>query len=202
MSDSYMTPAPLYAEVERCFGRPALDPCWHPKSPIRPHHAYTLWKFDCDWYQSDNQTGFWIREPNDPSSLKVTVLGKDGLAPTALWTDYQKDPKDWIWLNQPYSDSEPWLARLAIMPRSVCLSKFDPSTDWWTKHVWERRRWHVGEGSFFAVGMFNDRLLYPDATESTDPNGANFPSALIVRGLDYRKLKLRGITWITEWENK
>lgn len=39
-SDSWLTPPEVYAPVERVFGRPGLDPCWHATSPVNPHVAF------------------------------------------------------------------------------------------------------------------------------------------------------------------
>lgn len=170
-----MSPSPIYHECERAFGRPSLDPCWHPNSPIRPFYAFSR---HC-------RVGEW-RDPR--TGVVVSVVGRNGLSTTVLWSEY----KGWKWLNPPYSGPEPWLERVMVHKESVCLIKHDPSTEWWEGSIWP-----MSEPR--AVGLFHDRLHYPDADMLTDPNQAMFPSAIVVKGLDHTKLRLKRITWITSW---
>lgn len=174
MSDSFMTPDHVYQSCEDAYGRPALDPCWHPKSPIRPRFAY------CKHLRPGEY---------QHRGVTVVVVGMNGLVP---WSEYARI--GWFWLNPPYSDPALWLRKLELYPSTVSLIKSDHTTQWWDDSV---SRCSLGTK---ALGLFRDRLSYPDAEEMTDPSTALFPSALVVKGLDHRKISLRRIAWFTEWD--
>jgi hypothetical protein len=175
MSDSFMTPDYIYDAIESVYGRPILDPCWHPKSPVRPRYAYCLHLVPGD-YQHRGVT--------------VTVIGRDGLVAMG-WTAYAS--LGWFWLNPPYSDPALWLRKLDLYPRSVSLLKSDHTTGWFDGFITRQ------DPATTRPGLFRDRLHYPDADEVTDPSSALFPSILIVKGMDHTKIPLRRIMWLDKW---
>lgn len=69
-----------------------------------------------------------------------------------------------IFLNPPYSNPRPWLARAAVHGGPVtCLVKDDPSTSWWD----------YAEIGHFQVTHIGQRLRFAGAR-----GVASFPSAL------------------------
>lgn len=106
-----MTPKWVYDAVEAAWGRPVLDPCWHPQSPVKPVHAYCL---ESAW--------------ND----QVIVHAGDGLQ--GAW-----NLSGWIWLNVPYSNVTPWLRKAWEFDQPfAALLKFDPTTRWYEEFVRSR----------------------------------------------------------------
>lgn len=113
-----MTPPEVYKACEEAWGRPDLDPCWCPQSPVRPHVAF-------------HQHGIF-------ATLGVEAHEVDGLS--ADWR-LCSTPRGWVWLNPPYSKPGPWLEKAvdSNLP-VVALLKCDPSTRWWNDWVWEEAR--------------------------------------------------------------
>ena len=89
--------------------------------------------------------------PVNPDGLRAS----DGLG---VW------PTDCpVFLNPPYSDPGPWVAKAAAHPGPVVLLvKCDPSTRWWQDHA-----------DRFRITLLGCRLKFGDGTKA-----APFPSAI------------------------
>lgn len=154
MSDSLMTPADLYCALEVVWGRPALDPCWHPSSPVDPFVAFSLVQHNAV------EEAFGSREIHET----------DGLA--ADWsTAITAEPMQWVWLNPPYSDIAPWLEKAHESRLPVaCLLPVNTSSKWWQDYCWTPGN---------RVGFFRKRLKF-GRTDGGPQLGANFSSALVL----------------------
>lgn len=81
---------------------------------------------------------------------------------------------DWmgrVWLNPPYSDIEPWMARMAGHGHGIALVFARTETRWWQTHVWPHAT---------AVLFLAGRLSFIEgATGRAGGHNAGGPSALI-----------------------
>lgn len=168
MSDSLMTPADVYVACVDTWGRPRLDPCWHPASPVRPVTAFCL---------PLNLLAWNLNVMNQCREIDgVNVVAGDGLD-----LDWGVARHGWTWLNPPYSAPGPWLQR---MRRGAALVKLDPSTRWWEQTL---------RPGVTAIGLFNKRLKYP-RTDGGKQMTANFPSAIILYNMGLRPAL--PVTWM------
>lgn len=156
-SDTWMSPIDVVMACVRAWGRPALDPCWHPNSPVPAMRAI------CLPVNVDADAALDIRARRD-----VSVMRGDGLM--FSWRSWTIAPGAWIWLNPPYSDPGPWLDKLVRCGRPACaLVKADPSTEAWADSVW-----HGSD----RVGFFRKRLAFGGPSDGS----AKFPCALVLYG--------------------
>lgn len=185
--DSLMTPPGVYGAIERAFGRPALDPCWHPHSPVRPLVAGML-KRNFVGHKGVRRRTFPLVIDHETAGTLAGAIEPDRWAETwpscAIrgWVYGYGPPRPrwcsgYAFLNPPYSDPAPWLRAAAEAGAqgfpTVALIKADPSTSWWRHWVWHRGVSHLG--------FFRSRLKYP-RTDGGRQYAANFPSALVVYG--------------------
>ena len=115
---------------------------------------------------------FWIGGPDlDPCSTEHSTVSAqwdisppdDGLE--AVWSGLR------VWLNPPYSDPAPWVARAVAHDGEVLLLlKLDPSTRWW-QLLWTRD---------LSLCLPYKRLKFESQGEPSTT--APFPSALVYLG--------------------
>jgi hypothetical protein len=154
MSDEWTSPSEVIGECVKVWGRPALDPCWKPSSPVRP------------------LTGLVYRHEGTAGDVRIVRCNGLGVE----WFEYM-DPSGWIYLNPPYSNPGRWLRRLEDMvalgyaARGAALIKCDPSTKAWCRYVWDST-------IPCYVGFFRSRLSFGGDSD----HSATFPSALIIYG--------------------
>lgn len=115
-SDDWYTPPELVAEIEDYLGGIDLDPCWSPRSFVKPKIGYT---------EKDNGLARkW-----------------QGTVPDARGEDVEIRTR---FVNPPYSHPGPWMRELAdlhtlpgaIAGTSLALVRIDTST-WWWQLAWE-----------------------------------------------------------------
>jgi len=154
MSDEWTSPPEVAEACTAVWGRPALDPCWKPSSPVRP------------------LTGLVYGNPGQASDVRI--VRRNGLS--VEWWEYM-DSSGWIYLNPPYSHPGRWLRKLedavalGYAVRGAALIKCDPSTKSWCRHVWD-------SDIPCYVGFFRSRLKHGGEKD----HSANFPSALVIYG--------------------
>lgn len=80
-----------------------------------------------------------------------------------------------VWLNPPYSDIEPWMARLARHGNGIALVFARCETSWWFKHVWPH-----ADAYLFLRGRVT--FHRGDGTGSKAGHNSGGPSVLIAYG--------------------
>ena len=122
-----------------------------------PHILIALGlQFDCDPASPEGGVS-WI-----PAQHYHTEP-EDGL--TAPWHGL-------VWLNPPYSNPGPWVARLKQHGNGLALVSADTSTGWWHDNI---------EASS-AVCFLRGRLHFLTELEDIVKTNARFPSVLIAYG--------------------
>lgn len=193
-----MTPPEVYRACEDAWGRPVLDPCWHPASPVRPRYAGLLWTNFVGHKSIRRRTtplliGGPEGHPSNPDEWAVTWPMR--LIRGYRWMGGPAEPIwgwEWAWLNPPYSNPEPWLRAFAEsgVP-GVALIKADPSTKWWNRWVWHKRA--------TRVGFFHQRLRYA-RVDGGKQYAANFPSALVIYGIPGSRWPSLDIEWVRNYK--
>lgn len=140
-------------------------------------------------HSANPQTDEWYTPPHIINALGAFDL--DPCAPqtaphwtgasTAYTADHDGLNQPWtgrVWLNPPYSEVEPWMARLATHGTGTALVFARTETRWWMRHVWPHAHallFLAGRVSFWAPG--------PDGARPS-PSGHNSggPSVLIAYG--------------------
>lgn len=103
-----------------------------------------------------------------PTAERMLTVEEDGLS--APW-----GPAELVWLNPPYSDVEPWMARLARHGHGIALVFARTETAWWFESVWP----HCS-----MLLFLKGRLTFHrgDGTASKAGHNAGGPSVLIAYG--------------------
>ena len=99
--------------------------------------------------------------------------------------------KDWrgeVWLNPPYSNAKPWIAKLARHNHGIALIFARTETVLWFEHIWPKAA---------AILFLRGRLYFhrPDGSRAVSPNGsgnAGAPSVLVAYGKSAARLKAAG----------
>lgn len=156
-SDDWYTPPELVALIEDFFGGTIhLDPCWSPRSHVRPLVAYTR--------VEDGLVQPWS------GTVEVPAIGYHGTTKVRIENRF---------MNVPYSHPLPWMQRLAelhatLPPHaagdSIAMVKADPSTRAW-EHVWQA-----------DAALFCKRRVPFGSPKSVLRSAAPFPSALVYFG--------------------
>lgn len=92
-----------------------------------------------------------------------------------------------VWLNPPYSEIEPWMARMAQREWGTALVFARAETRWWMEFVWPRAS---------AILFMAKRVTFyrGDGTASKAGHNSGGPSALVAYGAaDARWLRISGI---------
>lgn len=100
-----------------------------------------------------------------PTALRHLTLADDGL------------DRPWqgrVWLNPPYSEVGPWVARMARHGRGTALVFARTETDWWQRFVWS---------SASCVLFLSGRVSFYRA-DGTPAGSPGAPSALAAYGRD------------------
>lgn len=105
-----------------------------------------------------------------PTATRTFTLADDGLVQD--WTN-PDGSHPLVWLNPPYSQIEPWMARLADHGHGVALVFARTETAWWFSSVWGR-----ASAVLFLRGRLHFHL--PDGAAAAANAGG--PSALVAYG--------------------
>lgn len=105
-----------------------------------------------------------------PTAQRTFHAGDDGLAQD--WTNPDGSPA-FVWLNPPYSEIEPWMARLADHGHGIALVFARTETAWFFDSVWGR-----ASTILFLRGRLH--FCLPDGTPAEANAGG--PSVLIGYG--------------------
>ncbi len=129
-SDDWYTPPELVSEIDDWFGGIDLDPCWSPRSFVRPRVAYTEYE-------------------GTPASETMLLDGPLVRRPNGLGNPWHGNVGGidvrTRFCNPPYSRPGPWIKMLADMHAggalgelddSIALIRIDTST-WWWKLIWQ-----------------------------------------------------------------
>lgn len=109
-----------------------------------------------------------------PTARSRYTAANDGLAQD--WTNTDGTPA-FVWLNPPYSEIDPWMARLADHGHGIALIFARTETAWWFNSIWGRAS---------TVLFLRGRLHFclPDGTPAEANAGG--PSALVGYGREAR----------------
>lgn len=95
------------------------------------------------------------------------TIDEDGLA--------QEWPAGRVWLNPPYSDIEPWMARMAEHGNGLALVFARTETAWWFRSVWP----HAAALLFLAGRL---TFHFGDGRASKAGHNSGGPSVLVAYG--------------------
>lgn len=132
-SDDWYTPPELVSEIDDWFGGIDLDPCWSPKSFVRPRIAYTEYEIQRGKLDEVYELGASAPLVVRPNGLGNPWHGNVGGVDVRT-----------RFVNPPYSRPGPWIKMLADMHAgglgelddSIALIRIDTST-WWWRLIWQ-----------------------------------------------------------------
>jgi phage N-6-adenine-methyltransferase len=124
------------------------------------HVVRALGQFDLDPCTNE---GNWI------DAHRWYTIADDGL-------DSEWRPDERVWLNPPYSEVTPWMARLSRHGKGTALVFARTEVDWWHEYVWPKAS---------AIMFLRGRLTFyrgGDGLPVRAAANAGGPSALIAYG--------------------
>ncbi len=132
-----------------------------------------------------SQTDEWYTPPEILDRLPVfdldpsaPITGPTPWARVRSWHSIETDglAHEWaghVWLNPPYSDVEPWVARLAEHGDGIALVFARCETGWWFRHIWSK-----ASRLLFIRGRVSFVPGDPDAQQAKGHNSGG-PSVLV-----------------------